>query len=96
MFRNLFVLSGDVPSQPYTARPTHSREVRAELQDADGQPLEGLTLADCQPLLGDEIATTVTWNSGVTVRDYAGTPVRLRFQLKHTDVFSFRFAETSP
>ena len=49
-------------------------------------------LNDCKPLRGDEIDHPVTWQSGLTPGDYAGKPVRLQFQLKHADLFSFRFA----
>jgi hypothetical protein len=77
----------------YIAWPVHPGEVRVEMQDANGQPLEGLTLTDCKPLRGDEIDQHVTWRSGVTPGVYAGRPVRLRFQLKHADLFSFQFVE---
>lgn len=87
------LFQGDQLVLNYIAWPAHSGEVRVELQDANGQPLEGLTLADCPPLRGDEIDAPVTWQSGATPGEYAGTPVRLRFQLKHADVFGFRFAE---
>jgi len=77
----------------YTAWPVHSGEVRVEMQDDIGQPLKGLTLTDCMPLRGDELVQPVTWQSGVNLRAYAGRPVRLRFQLKHADLFSFQFVE---
>jgi hypothetical protein len=65
--------------------------VRVEVQAADGKPLEGLALADCQELRGDAIEQTVTWSAGDGLHRLAGTPVRLRFVLRDADLFSFRF-----
>jgi len=65
--------------------------VHVELQDAEGNPIHGRTLADCHEVFGDEIARTVAWKDGTGVKQLAGTPVRLRFVLKDADLFSFRF-----
>ena len=75
-------------------RPRSTGEIRVEIQDANGQPLKGFTLKDCKPLHGDVIDHPVTWQSGLTPARFAGRPIRLRFQMRHSDLFSFRFAET--
>ena len=49
------------------------------------------TLSDCHEVFGDEIDRTVAWKDGESVKQLAGTPVRLRFVLKDADLFSFRF-----
>lgn len=67
--------------------------VCVELQDADGKPIPHFTLADAVPLTGDEIAQTVAWKSGDDVISLAGKPIRVRFELKDAEVFSFRFGE---
>jgi len=64
--------------------------VRVELQDADGKPLEGYSLADCQPLQGDAIRQAVAWSGG-SLGSLAGKPVRLRFDVKAADIYSFKF-----
>jgi hypothetical protein len=87
-----FVLNGSQLELNYIAWPRPAGEIRVEIQDANGQPLKGLTLNDCKPLRGDEIDHPVTWQSGLTPGDYAGKPARLQFQFKHADLFSFRFA----
>jgi hypothetical protein len=61
------------------------------LQNADGQPLPGFLLADCQEQIGTEIDRVVNWKGGAGVSALAGKPVRLRFVLKDADVFAFRF-----
>jgi hypothetical protein len=67
--------------------------MRVELQDAEGRPIEPFTLADCPELRGDAIEQTVAWKGGADVGSLAGKPIRLRFELKNADLFSFRFGE---
>jgi len=66
--------------------------VQVEIQNADGQPLEGYALADCPSIFGDRLAKVVRWKlRGGDVRELAGQPIRLRFVLKDADVYSFQF-----
>jgi hypothetical protein len=65
--------------------------IRVEIQDANGKPIDGFSLADCQPVFGDSVARTVTWKNGADVRQLVGKPVRLRFELKDADLYSLRF-----
>ena len=65
--------------------------VYVEIQDAKGKPIVGRALPDCHEVFGDEIARSVAWKDGTSVKQLAGTPVRLRFVLKDADLFSFRF-----
>ncbi|MEW4531093.1 hypothetical protein [Maioricimonas sp. JC845] len=65
--------------------------VRVELQDAEGKPLDGFTLEQCQPITGDAIEKTVQWKTTGDVSSLAGKPVRLHLQLKNADVYSYRF-----
>jgi hypothetical protein len=66
-------------------------QVRVELQDADGRAISGFTLADCDPLRGDQIDYPVAWKQGTEVGSLAGKPIRIRFELQDADLFSFRF-----
>lgn len=63
---------------------------RVELQSASGKPLPGFTLDDCAPIVGDQIEQAVSWKGG-DLAAIAGKPVRLRFVLKDSDLFSIRF-----
>lgn len=72
-------------------RTARQGQVRVEVQDADGKPIPGLTLADCQPWQGDQIDAAVTWKGAATLAAWAGKPVRLRFALADAYVFAFRF-----
>jgi hypothetical protein len=65
--------------------------VRVELQTADGEPIEGRALADCDEIFGDQLDRTVTWKGEGDVSKLAGEVVRLRFVLSDADVYSFQF-----
>jgi hypothetical protein len=65
--------------------------VRVELQSPTGIPLEGFRSDDCTAIQGDAIERTVSWKRGPDVRRLAGTPIRVQFELKDADLYSFRF-----
>lgn len=64
-----------------------------ELQDANGQPIPGYTLAECTELNTDDLARVVTWKNGSDIRSLAGKTVRLRFRLKDADLYAFQFVD---
>ncbi len=65
--------------------------VRVEIQDADGNPVDGLTLDDCPEMFADEIEGPVSWKSGGDLSSLTGQPVRLRFALMDADLYAFKF-----
>jgi len=65
--------------------------IRVEIQDADGKPIPGRSLADCPDIFGDALEHVVTWKDGSTVAALAGKPVRLRITLRDADLFALRF-----
>ena len=67
--------------------------VRIEIQEVEGRPINGFTLAACDELRGDAIEQVVAWESDADLGAMAGKPVRLRFALNNADLFSFRFIE---
>jgi hypothetical protein len=81
--------SGNQLEVNYQAAP--GGRIRVELQNADGVPIQGLSLADCQPLEGDAIDQQVCWTGGNIAGTSTGRPMRLRFELKNADLYSFRF-----
>ena len=64
--------------------------VSVEIQDAQGHPLPGYTLDDCEEIFGDEIEHTVEWRGGDLTR-LARQGVVLRFVMKDADLYSIRF-----
>ena len=66
-------------------------DVRVEIQDIDGKPIDGFKLDQCPEIFGDEIEHVVTWQGGKDVSRLSGRPIRLRFVLKDADLYSLRF-----
>ena len=66
--------------------------VRIELQDAEGAVIAGFAAKDCLPLVGDEIEHTVEWAGGGQLADLAGRPVRIRFVMVESDLYSYKFS----
>jgi hypothetical protein len=63
-------------------------ELRAEVCDRDGKILEPFSAERCTPIAGDGTRLMVTW-PGVSLKDLAHEPVRLRFYLRNGRLFSF-------
>ncbi|MFP4501911.1 MAG: hypothetical protein ACLFTT_12995 [Candidatus Hydrogenedentota bacterium] len=65
--------------------------IRCEIQDADGKPIPGYGLEDCDVIFGDDLERPVAWQGKSELEELAGTPVRLRFTLSDADVYALRF-----
>ena len=66
---------------------------RVEIQDADGKPIEGYGLDDCDRIhTANSTSGLVTWGGKSGIELLSGQPVRLRFELQFgTKLYSFRF-----
>jgi len=69
--------------------------VRVEILDQQGQPIPGFTLADSDPMSGDAIARTVSWQGNASLDPLAGEAIRLRFVMEDADVYALRFTGPS-
>jgi hypothetical protein len=67
--------------------------IRVELQDPNGAPIPGFTLAESRELIGDEIARTVSWASQANLKRLSGQAVRLRLVMRDADLYSLRFRD---
>jgi len=66
-------------------------EARVGLLDAEGEPLPGYEVHRCDPLRGNFIAQTVTWQGQSDLTPLAGRPVRLHFVLRSAKLYAFQF-----
>jgi hypothetical protein len=66
---------------------------RVEIQDVGGQPRSGFALADCHAVYGDDLERTVAWKGNPDLGALAGQTVRLRFEVRDADLYSFRFQQ---
>jgi len=90
MITRLFAFAGD--RLEINAATSAAGEIRVEIQDEQGKTMDGYSAAECEPIIGDEIARVVSWKSA-SVSSLAGKPVRLVFHLKEADLYSIRFTE---
>ena len=65
--------------------------VQVEIQDEQGKPFPGFSLAESDVLFGDELDAAVRWKSGKDFSALIGKPIRLRFVLKDADLFALKF-----
>ena len=69
-------------------------EVKVELRNADGQPIEGYTFDDCDPLYENDTAKVVTWKKGnPDLTSLAGKPVSLGFRMRTAKLYAFQFID---
>lgn len=65
--------------------------LRSEIQDAEGTPIQGFTLADSDELYGDSLERSLSWNGSCELKSLAGRPIRHRFVLKEVDLYAMHF-----
>jgi hypothetical protein len=65
--------------------------VFVEIQDEAGNPIEGFVAEDADEINGNYIRKLVTWNGSSYVGSLVDKPVRLRFVMRDTKLYSFQF-----
>jgi len=65
--------------------------IRIELQETDGEPIPGYSLAESEEFVGDGIEHGVSWKMGADMEKLQGQAVRVRFVMRDADVYSMRF-----
>jgi hypothetical protein len=65
--------------------------IKIEIQDAEGNPIPGFTIEDCQEIIGNEISRVVSWKDNSNLESLSGKTVRLYIYLKDADLYSFKF-----
>lgn len=63
--------------------------LKVEVEDANGNPIPGYTMADAVPVNGDQYDAKVQWKSGRTLAALAGQSIKLHFSLVGTDLYSY-------
>lgn len=86
-----FIFDGDMLVLNYSTSAIGS--IRVEIQDINGEIVPGYSLDECRGLIGDEINGIMTWDKGNSVRGLSGTPVRLKFHMKDSDIYSLCFRD---
>ena len=64
---------------------------QVELQDAQGNAIEGFSLGDADEINGNYIRVKASWQGSEDVSSLAGKTVKLRFVMRDTKLYSFQF-----
>ncbi len=65
--------------------------VCCEIQNAEGAPIPGFTLAESDELYGDSLDRALSWKGRRELKELAGRSIRLRFVMKDADLYALRF-----
>ena len=65
--------------------------LRVEILDLEGRPLPGYELGEADDLNGNYIRVLASWQGSPDLGSLAGTPVKLRFVMRDTKLYSFQF-----
>jgi hypothetical protein len=65
--------------------------IYVEVLDEERKPVPGFTLDDCSPIFGDTVDRTVIWTRGKDVSSLAGKTIHLKFVMKDSDLYAFKF-----
>ncbi len=71
------------------ARTRDGGEIRVEVVDAAGRPLEGIGMS--KPFVGDGLRSPVQFSGSASLGSFAGRPVCLRFHLRNAELYAFAF-----
>lgn len=70
--------------------------IKVEIQDENGMPRKGYSLYDCDLIhTANQVARTVKWNGESDVEKLSGELIKLRFVLRNTHLYSFKFTKSS-
>ncbi|MCL5005117.1 MAG: hypothetical protein M1404_01175 [Acidobacteria bacterium] len=64
---------------------------RVEIRPESGLSIKGFSTGDCDPINGNFVRKEVSWRGKTNLSSLAGKPVRLRFVINDTKLYSFKF-----
>lgn len=65
--------------------------IRVEIQDANGKPVPGFALDECESIIGDAIEHEVEWKARASLASLIGKPIRMRIVMHDSDLYAFQF-----
>ena len=68
---------------------TPKGELRVEIQNETGQPIDGYSLSDCTSVSADETTQMVSWGDSDDLSAFAGKPVMFKFSVANGSLYSF-------
>jgi len=65
--------------------------MRVGIEYANGSPVEGFGLEDCDRMFMNDVAHVVSWKRNTDLSALAGRPIRLRIEMTSARLFAFQF-----
>lgn len=88
--------SGELQTEPMRFKGKYffvNADVRGnlivEIQDRNGNAIEGFSRTDCMAVTGDGTRLAVTWKNGKTLEGLENTTIRVKFYLADGDIYAF-------
>lgn len=88
-----FIFSGNALEINYSTSAVG--EIRFEIQDEAGKPVEGFEMEKSKVMIGNEIAGLVLWEGNKSLVTLNGQTVLLRIFMKDADLYSLRFKNSN-
>ena len=79
--------------QRWLEHPGGEGEIRAELLDEEGSPLEGYQMSRSDPFRRDSQSHLMTWEGKSDLSALREKKIQIRFSLKNAKFYSFRLVE---
>ena len=73
------------------ARVADGGSLRVAVLSHEGKPFDGFDATDCTPISGNKIDLPVSWSHNKTIDRLKSQPLRLRFDLRDAELYSFWF-----
>ena len=64
-------------------------ELAVELAEYPGQPIQGFSVNDCDPIRGDSSAHQIAWGGNPDLNALRGRPLYVRFRLRNAGIWAF-------
>jgi len=65
---------------------------RENIRAWDREVIEGYSLRECDRIMWNDVAHTVTWRGSSDVSSLSGRPVRLKIVMRSAKLYAFQFA----
>ena len=66
---------------------------KVEIQDAEGQPIQGYAYQEANKISGNSVAKIVTWKTKRDLTFLKSAHVKLRFVMRDAKLYAFQFPE---
>ena len=91
---NRLVVNVRSPEKAFDSELSTSRpygQILVELLDPEGKPIPGYSRGESDTFTGDSVRHTASWKGNQNVNNLKGHPIRIRFHLKNSALYSFQF-----